>query len=77
MPALKGLLDYIDQKLPPQTINKYYTTFRKHTTLLKRTTQKRDVRVLLDVYAPVVYNKRVTVNKTIRPIFIFPHGGLA
>ena len=83
VPALQGLLQYIDQQYPPQPINKYYTTNRRHThrrdgdthtTLLKRTVQKREVRVLLDVYSPVIYNKRVTLKKTIRPIFIFPHG---
>ena len=72
VPALQGLLQYLDQQYPAAPVNKYYTTHRKHThrrdgdahtTLLRRTTQKRDVRLLLDVYAPVIYNKRVQVDK--------------
>ena len=85
IPALQGLLQYIDQQYPPQPINRYHTTNRRHlhrsdgdthTTVVKRTIQKRDVRILLDVYAPVIYSKRVQVNKTIRPIYIFPYGSL-
>ena len=84
VPALAGLLSYLDQQYPPMPINKYYTTFRRHshrrdgdmhTTLLKRITQKRNVRIHLETYAPVIYNKRVIVNKVTRPIFIFPNGG--
>ena len=86
VPALQGLLSYLDQQYPPQPVNQYYTINRRHThrqegdthtTLLRRTVQKRDVRVLIDVYAPRVYHKRVQVTKNIRPIFIFPHGCLA
>ena len=80
VPALHGLLSYIDQQYPGQPITKYYTTHRKHThhrdgdthtTLFKRITQKRDVRVLLDMHSTVVYHKTINIKKVSRPIFIF------
>ena len=80
VPALDGLLQYIDQQYPGQQINKHYDitkrySFRRegdtHTTLLKRQVNKRTVRVNLDLYAPVLYQKRAVVNKITRPIYIF------
>ena len=36
VPALQGLLSYLDQQYPPQPVNKYYTTHRKHTHIDKK-----------------------------------------
>ena len=80
VPALDGLLQFIDQQYPGQPINKHYTIYKKysfrregdtHTTLLKRQVNKRTVRVNLDLFAPVLYQKRIVVNKITRPIYIF------
>ena len=80
VPALAGLLSYIDQQYPPQPVNHYHTTHRKHvhrrdgdihTTLLRRTTQKRELRIQLEHYAPVMYQKRMYKTVVNRPIYIF------
>ena len=80
VPALDGLLQYIQQEYPGQPINKHYNftkrySFRRegdtHTTLLKRQVNRRTVRVSLDLFAPVLYQKRVTINKINRLIYIF------
>ena len=80
VPALQGLLDYLGEQYPAGDINKYYNIHKKfthrvdgdvHVTHIKRHVSKRDVRFSLDVYAPMVYNKRVYTTKIFRPIYIF------
>ena len=80
VPALRGLLDYLEQQCPPATVNKYFTVNRKHqaqflgdTWLLQRKVVQnvRRLRVSVEQYAPVLIQRQVRNVKVVRPIYVF------
>ena len=81
VPNLPGLLEYLKQiGGGGSTVNRYTTTNRKSVL-----TQQRDLHVYqrnlqkvikqywssVEIYAPVLYQKRVTNLKVVRPMYIF------
>ena len=80
VPALKGLLEYLDQLYPPAPVNKYYTIHRKQqaqllgdTWLQQRRVAKtvRNLRVSVEQFAPVLIQRQVRNVKVVRPVYIF------
>lgn len=81
VPALQGLLEYLDDRFQGSgTINKYYTINKRynhtregdtHVTQLKRQINTRNLRFHIETYAPVFYQKKISTTKVVRPIYIF------
>ena len=80
VPGLKGLLDYMEQRNPASTINKYYTIHRRqktellgdtHVIVRKTVKQVRNMRVYVETYAPTLLQRTRVTQKITRPIYIF------
>ena len=80
VPDLKGLLDYMEQRNPASTINKFYTIHRRqktellgdtHVIVRKTVKQVRNVRVHVETYAPTLLQRTRVTQKVTRPIYIF------
>jgi len=80
IPGLKGLLDYLAERYPCSEINKYYTINRTHrhqnlgdthVFVRKTTKQVRNVRLLVETYAPTILHRTHVAQKITRPIYIF------
>ena len=79
VPNLAGLLEYLKQVGGNGTVNRYTTTLRKNFVtqqsdphVYQRNLQnvRKQYRTSVEVYAPVLYQKRVQNIKVIRPVYI-------
>ena len=80
VPNLKGLLEYLGQNGGGGTVNRYTTTYRKsfltqqsdlHVYQRNLQNVKKQYRTSVEIYAPVLYIKRVQNLKVVRPVYIF------
>jgi len=80
VPNLAGLLEYLKQVGGNGTVNRYTMTLRKNFVtqqsdlhVYQRNLQnvRKQYRTSVEVYAPVMYQKRVQNIKVIRPVYIF------
>ena len=80
VPNLKGLLEYMGQNGGGGTVNRYTTTYRNnfltqqsHLHVYQRNLQnvRKQYRKSVEIYAPVLYQKRVQNVKVVRPVYIF------
>ena len=81
VPNLAGLLDYLKQVGGNSgTVNRYTTTYKNNFLtqqsdlhVFQRNLQdvRKQYRTSVEVYAPVLYQKRVQNIKVVRPVYIF------
>ena len=80
VPNLAGLLEYLKQVGGGGTVNRYTTTYKKSFLtqqsdlhLYQRNLQnvRKQYRTSVEIYAPVLYQKRVQNLKVVRPVYIF------
>jgi len=81
VPNLAGLLEYLKQiGGAGSTVNRYTTTYKKNFLtqqsdlhVFQRNLQnvRKQYRTSVEIYAPVLYQKRVQNLKVVRPVYIF------
>ena len=81
VPNLAGLLEYLKQVGGTGgTVNRYTTTYKKsfltqqsdlHVYQRNLQNVKKQYRTSVEIYAPVLYQKRVQNLKVVRPVYIF------
>ena len=80
VPNLKGLLEYMGQNGGGGTVNRYTTAYRKsfltqqsdlHVYQRNLQNVRKQYRTSVEIYAPVMYQKRVQDVKVVRPVYIF------